>query len=365
MKIILQVCAFGAPNPGNFIASLLALEDKMKEKGFETIYAFADTAKGKDWCMELAKNHQVYFLPVAKARILPKTYRLLKKIYKENDICIVHSHFELYDIPVAVTAPKHVKVFWHLHDPLPDKLSGTRGMLTRIQYGIVGKRAILLSVSEYYRKQVIKLGFPESQSATILNGISLERIKSISVDSQEKMYTFLTFCWDYFRKGTDLILSVCDKLYEEGYRFKILLNGNEQTWIHVKKYYQKENIPTYIECGGSVKDVNILYSDTTAFIQASRRETFSYAVCEAVYAGLPVITSDIPGLEWAHEIPTVLFFKKEDADGLYECMKKIICQTGIFDSREINYSRKLITEKFSLGRWCEKVIKMYEPYLSE
>ena len=53
MMKILQVCAFGAPNPGNFIASLFALEDKMKEKGFETIYAFADTAKGKDWCMEL------------------------------------------------------------------------------------------------------------------------------------------------------------------------------------------------------------------------------------------------------------------------------------------------------------------------
>ena len=365
MKTILQVCAFGAPNPGNFIASLSALEDKLKEKGFETIYAFAETAKDKEWCMKLAKDHRIYFLPVAKARILPKTYRMLRKIYKENDISIVHSHFELYDIPVTVTAPNHVKIFWHLHDPLPDKLVGTRGILTRIQYGIVGKRATLLSVSEYYRKQIIKLGFPEKQSVTILNGISLDRIKFVPVEQQEKKYTFLTFCWDYFRKGTDLILNACDRLYEEGYQFKILLNGNEQSWSYVKEHYQQEDIPAYIECGGSVKDVNILYADTKAFIQASRRETFSYAVCEAVYAGLPVITSDIPGLEWTHEIPTVLFFKREDADGLYECMKKIVSQTGVFDNREINYSRKLITEKFSLGIWCEKVIKMYESYLYE
>ena len=364
MNTILQVCAFGAPNPGNFIASLLLLENKLKKEGFETIYAFADTAKDKEWCLELKRNHQVYFLPVAKARILPSTYAVLKKIFKENDISLVHTHFELYDIPVAVTAPRNVKVFWHLHDPLPDQLSGLRGLLTRIQYGFMGKRAVLLSVSEYYRRQVIKMGFPEDQAVTILNGISLERIKPVTTDRENRTYTFLTFCWDYYRKGTDLILSACDRLYEEGYRFKILLNGNDQTWIYVKEHY-REKIPTYIECGGSVRDVNILYNNTTTFIQASRRETFSYAVCEAVYAGLPVITSDIPGLEWAHEIPTVLFFKKEDEDGLYECMKKIASQTGIFDSQEINYSRKLITEKFSLGIWCEKIIKMYESYLPE
>ena len=38
---VLQVCAFGAPNPGNFIASLTALERELKAKGAETVYAFA------------------------------------------------------------------------------------------------------------------------------------------------------------------------------------------------------------------------------------------------------------------------------------------------------------------------------------
>lgn len=362
MNTILQVCAFGAPNPGNFIASLLLLENKLKKEGFETIYAFADTAKDKEWCLRLKKNHQVYFLPVAKARILPSTYAVLKKIFKENDISLVHTHFELYDIPVAVVAPKNVKIFWHLHDPLPDHLSGLRGLLTRIQYGFMGKRAVLLSVSEYYRRQVIKIGFPKDQAVTILNGISLERIKPVTTDRKNRTYTFLTFCWDYYRKGTDLILSVCDRLYEEGYRFKILLNGNDQTWIHVKEYY-REKIPTYVECGDSVRDVNILYDNTIAFIQASRRETFSYAVCEAAFAGLPVISSSIPGLEWAQGIPTVLFFKKEDIDGLYECMKKIVSETWIPDEQEVANSRAAIKNKFSLDIWCEKIIKMYKSYL--
>lgn len=361
---VLQICAFGAPNPGNFIASLIELERELKSKGFDTIYAFAETAKDKEWCKELARTHRVYFLPVAKARILPKTYITLKNIYKENNIGIVHSHFELYDIPATITAPKNVKVFWHLHDPLPDKLSGLHGVLTRIQYWIVGKRVTLISVSEYYRKQVVKLGFPDTHSVTIINGISLERIRPVHMNQDGKKYTFLTFCWDYFRKGTDLILNVCDKLYQDGYQFKILLNGNDQTWTFVKEHY-KDRIPSYVECGDSVKDVNDLYSNTAAFIQASRRETFSYAVCEAAYAGLPVISSDIVGLEWAHKLSTVLFFEKGDTNGLYECMKKIITKTWLPDKREISCSRSLITDKFALEIWCEKIIKMYEPYLSK
>lgn len=360
---ILQVCAFGAPNPGNFIASLLALEIRLKAMGIETIYAFAETARNKEWCIEFSQNHRVYFLPVAKARIKPKTYVILRKIYTENDINIVHCHFELYDIPATITAHKNVKIFWHLHDPLPDKITGLRGILTKVQYGVVGKKAILLSVSEYYRQQVVKLGFPNSQTITVLNGISLERIQAVSL-KEEKKYTFITFCWDYFRKGTDLILDACEQLYQEGYQFTILLNGNSRTMMHIKEYYN-DKIPSYIEVGGSVKDVNILYSSTMAFIQASRRETFSYAVCEAAYAGLPVISSDIAGLEWAHEIPTVLYFKSEDKEELYECMKKIISKEWKPYTDEINCSRKKIREKFSLDVWCEKIIEIYDNFYKD
>ncbi len=356
MKSILQVCAFGAPNPGNFIASLVALQREMSRCGYETIYAFPEKARDKVWCRQLAQSQRVYFLPEAKARILPKTYQILRRIYKENHVQIVHSHFELYDIPATVTAPRGTKVFWHLHDPLNIK-KDLRGILWRIQYGMIGKRAQLLSATDFYKDLVIGLGFPKAQARTIINCIDTSRIQCNPRATPE--FDFLTFGWDFYRKGDDVIIQACDRLHQEGFHFKLLLNGNEQTW-HVLDEFLGGRDRSYLVKGNPVDDVNELFANARVFLQASRRETFSYAVCEAVYAGLPVICSDIAGLEWAHEIPLVDFFESENVEMLYRHMKERLNKGE--GPEVIAKSRSMIEQKYSLETWVNKVVRAYDVY---
>ena len=352
---VLQVCAYGADYPGNFIASLEALEAALKDKGIHTIYAFVEKASAKPWCKEIQKRTKVYFLPEAKARILPKTYRIFHRIYRENAVDIVHSHFELYDIPATVAAPKGTKIFWHLHDPI-NPGTGLRGILWKLQYGVVGKRANLISVADFYRYAVIKMGFPAAQAVTVLNCINLNRIRDCR-NSTEKPYDFLTFGWDFYRKGDDLILQACDRLERDGYQFRLLLNGNEQTWPKLEQYLNGRK-PAYLECGNPVSDINQLFDNSKVFIQASRRETFSYAVCEAAYAGLPVISSDIAGLEWAHELPSVTFFPSEDVQTLYEAMKTFLDGQTISE-QAVQKSRKHIEDTLSLEVWAKHVMEHY------
>lgn len=353
---VLQVCAFGAENPGNFIASLEALEYALAAKGVKTIYAFVERAQDKDWCKEISKRTKVYFLPEARARILPQTYSIMRRIYKENDVDIVHTHFELYDIPATVTSPKKAKIFWHLHDPIvPGK--GLRGILWKIQYGWVGKGAKLLAVADYYRKVAVELGFPEKQTTLILNGIDLNRVGK-KVGKTEALYDFLTFGWDFERKGDDLIIRACDQLEQDGYQFKLLLNGNESTWEQVN-HFLKGREPAYLVKGNPVENVSQLFAQSKAFIQASRRETFSYAVCEAAYAGLPVIASDIAGLEWAHSLPSVCFFKNEDGQELYKLMKELLDGIKILE-KDKEFSQRYIEDNFSIAVWTEKIIQQYE-----
>lgn len=353
---VLQICAFGADYSGNFIASLEALEFALAEKGVQTIYAFVGRAEDKAWCKQIQERTKVYFLPEAKARILPATYQAFRKIYQENDVDIVHSHFELYDIPATAMAPRHTKIFWHLHDPLT-KHKGLRGLLWKIQYGIVGKRATLLSVAEKYRDVVVSMGFPQDQTHFLPNSINLNRV-SAKRESRRRLYQFLTFGWDFYRKGDDLILAACDRLEQEGYDFRLLLNGNEKTWPILTEYLGDRK-PAYLQTGDPVEDINELFEASEVFIQASRRETFSYAVCEASYAGMPVISSDIPGLEWAHDLPTISFFESEDSNKLYLLMKAYLDGTASTACEAVAQAQKIVEEKYSLRVWVDKVIKHY------
>lgn len=353
---VLQVCAFGAEHPGNFIASLEALERALASTGVKTIYAFVERAADKDWCKEIRKRTKVYFLPEAKARILPKTYQIMRSIYNENEVDIVHTHFELYDIPATVTAPKTAKIFWHLHDPITPG-NGLRSILWKLQYGCVGKRATLLSVADYYRNVAVDLGFPKSQTALVLNGIDLQRITKKPTNVIPE-YDFLTFGWDFERKGDDLIIRACDRLAEDGYQFKLLLNGNESTWTKLDEFLDGRN-PAYLIKGNPVSNVSELFEKSKVFIQASRRETFSYAVCEAAYAGLPVISSDIAGLEWAHSLPSVRFFENEDVDGLYTQMKVFLGRKNISDC-DISTSQECIKANLSIDSWAQNIIAYYD-----
>lgn len=122
--------------------------------------------------------------------------------------------------------------------------------------------------------------------------------------------------------------------------------------------YLNGRTPAYLTRGEPVSDINLLFDASRVFIQASRRETFSYAVCEAAYAGLPVISSDIAGLEWAHELSTVTFFPSEDAQSLYEAMRAFLDGKRISE-HEMHMSRKHIEDTLSVEVWAKHIMQHY------
>ena len=349
---VLQVSAYAAPYEGNFILSLKRLEAKLKEKGLETIYAFPETAKEKDWCKQLEKTNKVYYLPLKRARLRPKTYRLLKKIYKENtDLKIIHCHFELYDIPVILTAKKHMQVFWHLHDAIDVFTDFHNRFMYKLQYKFLHKKAKVLAVSNKLKEYVKKLGFPSKQAFYVPNGLNLDRINQVD-STIEKDYDYLMFGWLYHVKGVDLLAQAMKRTE---HKIKVAIVGKEGTKeVFEKDFGQIDGVNVI----PAVKDVNELYNKTRYFLHISRHEGLSYALLEAVYAGLIVICSDIEENMFAKEFPSCYMVESENVEEIKNAMETLFTTKEEFIEK-VDESRKIIEEKYSLDCWVNTILDFY------
>lgn len=352
-KAILQVCGYAAPYPGNFISTLRALSEKCREQGYQTIFAFPESAQNIEWCKELQNEYKVYFLPLSKARINPTTYRKMKKIYAENAIEIVHSHFELYDMPSTLTAPAGVKVFWHLHDALDliyQKSNAVYRLLWKYQYSVASKRAFLLSVSEKGRNFAIKLGFRKENTVFLPNGIDTARIDKAD-GKLDYTYDFLLYGWDFKRKGVDILLDTLPEMQQD---FQCALVAGNDVWdtIGDKKYSQLIKQP-------SVNNVAALYRSVKCFLHISRQEGLSYALLEAIYAGCSVICSDIEQNKFAECFPTVKFVRVENTDDLKCAMEEVLSGQFAPNEEAIAQAKAMIREEYSVETWIKRVQGYY------
>lgn len=352
-KYILQVCGYAAPYPGNFIASLISLAEKNEKYGYKTIFAFPENAKEREWCKILEQNYIVYYLPLEKARIKYRTYRMLKQIYKKHNILIAHSHFELYDMPVSLMSPKETRVFWHLHDALDllySKSNIIYKILWKIQYKYASKKAVLLSVSEKGKKYAIKLGFESKRAFFVPNAIDTKRIDNCSKNESYEKYDFLIYGWDYYRKGVDILEGAIPLLENYNFNCGIVAGKDIEEKLKEEKklIYQKP-----------VDNVAELYRNVKCFLHISRQEGLSYALLEAIYSGVSVICSDIEQNMFAMEFPTVKMIPVGNSDALAKKMKEVIDGTWRPTEEEINVSKNMIRDKYSIDSWVRNIQNYY------
>ena len=350
---ILQVCAYAAPYEGNFIATLKHLDAKLKAAGHQIIYAFPENARSLPWCIELSQCASVYFLPLAKARFRPVTYCEIKKIFTENpDITIAHSHFELYDMPMLAVAPKTVKMFWHLHDAIHLSHNFSSRLLQKLQYRWFHGDAQLLAVSRKLLEYVTNLGFPNEQAKYIPNGIDTDRIRLVTIPKDTRKFDFLILGWQAYRKGVDLCIEATRKL-SKNIKVGIVCNPSSLENASLLP------LPEGVEMVTPVTDINQLYEQTRCFLHISRAEGLSYALLEAVYAGLPIICSDIEENSFASIFPTVKMVASGNVDSIAEAMEYQLISSSI-SIDQINIARKLILEEYSIQHWVDEILKEYK-----
>lgn len=354
MKTINIIANYSSLYAGNFIPSLLTLA-KGLQKNHKVVFSFPNQAKERFWCQKLqSEGFEVCFYG---SRII----RDLKKINKSIDADILYTHFLSTPI-VKLLSPfsQKKKLVIHVHSDFSggkNKWSLSKSLKSLIFGHYLRRDTKYIYVSEELKKQ-------ESfkHSYYVRNALCTERIISAPFNKEnfqvENRYDtdkvhFLMFGWSPFVKGVDTTINAFNNLPVEV--------KNKVQLILVHNYNKKEDIQKYIKENCSsvsfnlllcnpVEDIFGLYKMNDVFISSSRSEGFSYSVLEALYNGLDVIVSNIPGTSWSKNYGAIPFNNEAE-------LSKIICNFAAKSHLNKKINPQLVDD-FSINKWVEQVTKI-------
>jgi glycosyltransferase involved in cell wall biosynthesis len=369
---VIHVCDYGAPYLGNFMPSQLAVADAVRDRlGLDARFVFPTRARGRPWLAELdRRGFEFSFLEKEIGRV--RRARELRTLARAHRAVILHSHFFAFDLDCAAAAASTpCRVIWHVHSGLEEYTLRNR-LTDLIKVRLVGRRCDLaVCVSEAAAADSRRRGFPSPKVRVIPNGIVLGRFEEPRDrdDARRQLglapddFAVLSFCWTPHRKGADLVIAAMEVLRrpEGAPRAVALLTGEARTRDYIRGIYG-DTLPEWLRILEPVEDVALLFAAADVFVSAAREDAFSYAIGEAMAAGLPVISSDIPGPSHYFVAGGVRTFPTENAGALGAEIATIIASP---DRRALGEeNRRFAFASLGIDHYVDRVIGAYTQLLS-
>lgn len=375
MKKILQNLNYAAPYPGNLMRSLWALENKCRGK-YSVVYLFPKVAEDLYWVKEMInKGHAVYF----KADDKSDFAEVIKSIVDKCGISIIHTHFYSnieYKIMHKILGTE-VKFVLHHHNHFMDTktLVGKnliknylKNLYIRI-HRISIKHTIDIGVNIAcgidVEKDLISKRF--KNVFCVENAIDFTRLDYVSqlnrkdVGISEKDIVLLIFGFAFERKGVDLTIKAVETLAEKNdLKLCIVFSSNEEENRN-KITNILGCIPNWIKFLSPNDNIAEYYNMSDIFLSPSREEGCCYSIIEAAYCGCDLIASDIPGQRHANDFPHKRMVKSGSVEALIDAIEEAI--ENPITRKELEENRNYLIKRYSLDRWCEKIIDIYNDLL--
>lgn len=361
---ILIAASYSAPFGGNFVGSLQDLCIRLKNRGDNVSFLFPSVnGEERPW-MQWLRNSGYKVIIADLSQDAQKQVEYLKKVLNENQIDLVHLHFEIYTNLLR----KHPEVFKGRKVLIHDHMGFTTGVgraKQRVWLAAFSGVCMLhgFGVATVSKKK--KGAYPLlTKKWYIPNGLSLKRNvdhissreetrRELGIADDQKLVTI--FGWDMKRKGVDIAAQAVYKLFSEGNNVVLGIIGGDVNKYHafINQYGVDPDSPCilYIE---SREDVYSLHRAADVFLSASRDEGFPYAIIEAISQSTPVAVSDIPETKWALEYKKCSMYPVDDANACAEAIVKCI-RFGKEPANEAD-----IISQYSIEKWCDNILEKYD-----
>ncbi len=312
------------------------LADMLHKNGYEVHIAAKDNLATKEG-LTLDFADKVFDVPFSRSPKSPdniKAYKMLKKIILENDYDIIHCNTPVGGVVTRLAAKKsRAKIIYTAHGfhfykgaPIPNWV---------IYYPIekiMSKYTDMLITINEDDYQISKDRFNAKSYAKIPGvGIDFKRVEDGS--DRETVRKEMGFSEDDFvllsvgelnkNKNNITILKAIKKL--DNPKIKYMMAGNGPLRTQLEEEIEKMGLSNQVRFLGYTREIGKLHKAADAFCFASIREGLGLAAIEAMHSGLPIITSDVRGIN-DYSIEGVTGFKSQplDENGFADAIEKLM-----------------------------------------
>lgn len=364
-RSVLFLSHFFGPNPGNFISSLLTLDDYLCRSApgnsLRVVYAFPEQCREFAWCRNmLAENRSLHFYPDGTAK---DDIRFLEDVVRRENVALIHTHFEPMGRAIYLFRLLHPKIpiFWHQHNDFSlGKLPDHASLKNRIKQAVMDTLTIKIAVSPHLKR---------SRGYVLLNHLDASRIPHISDRERaafrrncgicENDIMILMFGWNKPVKGVDIGCRMLEHLPDQlrqRCRLCVVMEDSDENRRYVAEHCA---FPEQVLLLKNTDQIFLYHRSADMMLSAARSEAFAYTIFEALAVGTPVVASDIPGVQWSREYPNVHFFPTEDP---IACARAV-CDTLSQADPAVNSSTAArILEDFAIEKWCAKLLELYRKH---
>ena len=222
-------------------------------------------------------------------------------------------------------------------------------------------RIICLTRSDEY--EVMKYGADRSKIRIIPNAVDLNMFRPSKEKSNDPLFVWVgRFVPE---KGPNYLVKAIELVVRECKDAKFVLIGDGPMLPLIKNKVKKSGLNDHVSFAGVIdgKSVSRILSSATGFVFPSLKEGMPKAVLEAKASGLPVIASNIPGInELVKNGYDGLLVPPEDHQALGEAIMNVITDRNLATKLGVN-ARKTVETDHNWDTVLDRLDAIYEETL--
>jgi glycosyltransferase involved in cell wall biosynthesis len=286
-----------------------------------------------------------------------KNIYTINKIMKQNNIDIIHANclrVAIYAIFLNFIRRKKVGIIYSKHN-----VTFLERHFKSIFKSLLNKHINkIITVSNFEKKNLIKLGILSKKIINIYNGVDLNQFQFTSKNKKDSDFKIGILARLSPEKNHSLFLDIA-KLFKNEHKFKFYIAGDGPEYQYLQEKIAKLKLSNSVKMLGNVSNPEEFIKEMDVLLLTSHREVFPMTIIEAMAVGTPVITVDVGGVKEAIEDNFNSFLiKNYDPHQFYNKIKYLVENDSIRE-QFIKRSREKVEKYFSLNQMIEQITREY------